>query len=244
MRSSNPSLNDKTFRRFQGTASEGNAMTIGGAVNRTFILLVVLMGSAFYSWNQYFSGDTVQHLLWIGILGGLIMALVTAFIPKVSPITAPAYALLKGLAIGSLSAIYESQYSGITLQAALLTISTLLAMLLLYKTGAIKVTKNFRIGVISATMGIFFVYLINIILRFFGMNVPFLHDTGLVGIIISLVIVTVAALNLVLDFDFIESGARQQVPKYMEWYAGFGLLVTLVWLYIEMLRLLAKIRRN
>ncbi|MGP4078687.1 Bax inhibitor-1/YccA family protein [Pseudalkalibacillus sp. R45] len=244
MRSSNPSLNDKTFSRFRGSASSGNAMTIGGAVNKTFILLVVLMGSAFYSWNEYFSGNMVQHLLWIGVLGGLVMALITAFVPRISPFTAPAYALLEGLAIGALSAIYESQFRGITLQAALLTISTLLAMLLLYKTGIIKVTKNFRIGVISATMGIFFVYLIDIILRFFGMNVPFLHETGMIGIIISLVIVGVAALNLVLDFDFIEAGARQQVPKYMEWYAGFGLLVTLVWLYIEMLRLLSKIRRN
>ncbi|GKV66960.1 hypothetical protein NCCP2331_31130 [Sporosarcina sp. NCCP-2331] len=170
------------------------------------------------------------------------MALITIFLKKIAAYTAPLYALLEGLAIGGISAMYETQFSGITTQAILLTFGTLFSLLFIYKSGWIKVTQNFKLGVFAATGAVMFVYIADLILRFFGMNVLFIHETGLVGIIISAVIVVIAALNLVLDFDFIEEGAKQQAPKYMEWYGAFGLMVTLVWLYLEILRLISKLR--
>jgi uncharacterized YccA/Bax inhibitor family protein len=242
MRSANPSLGKNTFR---GLRSEsGMSMTIQGTVNKTFILFLLLCATAFFTWNQHFSGNEIQAWLWIGLLGGFIVALITIFVKRAAPYTAPLYALLEGLAIGGISAMFESQFEGITTQAILLTLGTLFSLLLVYRSGLIKVTENFRLGVVAATGAIFFVYLIDLILRFFGMEVPFIHETGIVGILISVAIVAVAALNLVLDFDFIEKGAKQRAPKYMEWYGAFGLMVTLVWLYFEILRLLSKIRSN
>ena len=215
-------------------------MTIQGTVNKTFILFLLLCSTAIFTWYQYFSGNDIQSLLWIGLLGGFIVALITIFVKKAAPFTAPFYALLEGLAIGGISAIFESQFEGITIQAILLTLGTLFSLLLAYRSGLINVTENFKLGVVAATGAIFFVYLADFILRLFGMEVPFIHETGFVGILISVVIVVVAALNLVLDFDFIEKGAEQRAPKYMEWYGAFSLMVTLVWLYLEILRLLVK----
>lgn len=242
MRSSNPSLKDSTFAKVRGQGYD-RPMTLQGTVNKTFILLVLLLATAFYTWNQYFDGKEITPLLLAGVIGAFIVSLITIFVPKVSPFLAPLYAMLEGLALGGISAMYEAQYSGITTQAVLLTLSVLFALLFVYKLRLIKVTKNFRLGVMSATLGIMLVYLIDFVLRFFGMNVPYIHETGTIGIIISFVIVGVAALNLVLDFDFIERGVEQRAPKYMEWYAGFGLMITLVWLYLEMLRLLSKLRK-
>lgn len=242
MRSSNPSLGENTFKDLR--VNDGNVMTIQGTVNKTFVLFLLLCVTAAFTWTQYFAGKDIQSLVWIGFGGGFVVALITIFVKKTAAYTAPLYALLEGLALGGLSAMYESMYAGITIQAILLTFGTLFALLFAYKTRLIKVTENFKLGIFAATGAIFFVYIADFILRFFGMNVPFIHETGLIGIGISVVIVVVAALNLVLDFDFIEQGANQQAPKYMEWYGAFGLMVTLVWLYLEILRLLAKIRSN
>lgn len=242
MRSANPSLGENTFKGLR--TENGMSMTIQGTVNKTFILFLLLCATAVFTWHQHFSGNDIQAWLWIGLLGGFVVALITIFVKKAAPYTAPLYALLEGLAIGGISAIFESQFEGITTQAILLTLGTLFSLLFAYRSGLIKVTENFKLGVVAATGAIFFVYVADFILRFFGMEVPFIHETGLVGILISVAIVVVAALNLVLDFDFIEKGAEQRAPKYMEWYGAFGLMVTLVWLYFEILRLLSKIRSN
>jgi uncharacterized YccA/Bax inhibitor family protein len=156
--------------------------------------------------------------------------------------TAPIYALLEGLFLGGISAIFEAQYPGIVIQAVSLTFGTLFCLLLAYRSGIIKVTENFKLGVAAATGGIALIYLATLVLGLFGVRMPFIHESGLIGIGFSLFVVVIAALNLVLDFDFIESGAKSGAPKYMEWYAAFGLMVTLIWLYIEILRLLAKLR--
>jgi uncharacterized YccA/Bax inhibitor family protein len=243
MRSANPALKGTTFDKFRGT-SVGKQMTLSGTVYKTLILLIVLMASAFYTWHQYNLGNTVGHLILTGLIGGLITALIIAFVPRTAPLLAPVYAALEGLAVGGISASFESQFNGITLQAVALTFGTLFALLLAYMFRIIKVTNNFRLIVFSATAGIMLVYLTSFILGFFGISIPYLHSTGPIGIGISLFIVVIAALNLVLDFDFIEYGANQRVPKYMEWYGAFGLMVTLVWLYFEILHLLAKLRRN
>jgi len=170
------------------------------------------------------------------------MALITIFRPRSAGITAPVYALLEGLFLGGISAVMESSYPGIVFQAVLLTLGTMASMLVLYRSGFIRVTAKFRLGVMAATGGIAMIYFLTIILSLFGIRLPFIHEGGLFGIGFSLFVVGIAALNLVLDFDFIEQGARRGLPKYMEWYSAFGLLVTLVWLYIEILRLLAKLR--
>ena len=221
-------------------------MTVGGTVNKTAILLLVLTMTFIWSWKKVITfGDVAAMYPWMigGAVVGLILALVTAFVPKFSPFTSPLYALAEGVFLGAFSAFMELQYPGVAFQAALLTFATLFAMLGAYKTGLIKVTEKFRMGIVAATGAIFLVYMATFILGFFGITMPFIHDSGPIGIGISLVIIVIAALNLVLDFDFIDRGAAQGAPKYMEWYGAFGLLVTLIWLYIEFVRLLSKLRR-
>lgn len=242
MRSGNPSLKNDSFTKHSGVIT-GGTMTIQGTVNRTLILLLLLLVTFVFSWNLFLSNpESALLLMLVGAIGGLIVALVTIFVPKASPYTAPLYALLEGLFVGAISAQYEVQYGGIVFQAVLLTIGVLLSLLLAYKSGFIKVTQNFRLGVVAATGGIFIVYLISFIGGFFGFEIPHLHEATPLGIAISVVIVIIAALNLVLDFDFIETAANKGVPKYYEWYGAFGLLVTLIWLYLEILRLLSKLR--
>lgn len=242
LRSGNPSLKADSFDNFNDT-NIGRKMTIQGTVNKTFILLLLLLVTFVYSWNQFVnSPNSVLPLILVGAIGGLIVGLVTIFIPKISPFTAPVYALLEGLFLGAVSAQYEAQYGGIVFQAVLITIGVLFSLLLVYKSGLIKVTQNFRLGIAAVTGAIFLVYLISFIGGFFGFQIPHLHEATPLGIAISVVIVIIAALNLVLDFDFIENAADKGVPKYFEWYGAFGLLVTLVWLYLEILRLLSKIR--
>lgn len=241
MRSGNPTLNDETFEfseSYHGQAS----MTLDGTVNKALITLFILLGAAFVTWTMYFDGQNVQPYIFGGAIGGLVIAIVLRFKPNISPILVPVYAVLEGLFIGAISAYYEAVLAGITFQAALLTASVFMALLLAYKSRLIRATENFKLGVVAATFGILIMYLLNFALSFFGMSVPFLHDTGVFGILISLFIVVVAALNLVLDFDFIENGVQNGAPKYMEWYGAFGLMVTLIWLYLEILRLLAKLR--
>ncbi|WP_420812545.1 Bax inhibitor-1/YccA family membrane protein [Planococcus salinus] len=244
MRSGNPSLKDEAFEKYND-AETGRTMTIQGTVNKTFILVLLVLATSVYSWNQFLSNpNSATPLILVGAIGSLIVALVTIFIPKISPFTAPVYALLEGLFIGAVSARYEAQFGGIVFQAVLLTIGVLLSLLLAYKSGLINVTQNFRLGVVAATGAIFLVYLVSFIGGFFGFEIPHLHEATPLGIAISVVIVIIAALNLVLDFDFIENASAKQVPKYFEWYGAFGLLITLVWLYLEILRLLSKLRNR
>jgi uncharacterized YccA/Bax inhibitor family protein len=236
-RSANPALNKNTFITTGRAGTSSNVMTIEGTVNKTALLLGLLLVTASYSW----SNQSVL-LLTGGAIGGLIMAFVTIFKKEWSGFTAPVYALFEGLFLGSISAMFERSYPGIVTNAVLLTFGTLFALLIAYRSGVIKATENFKLGVFAATGGIFFLYMISIVLGFFGISIPFMHSNGPIGIGISLVIVVIAALNLVLDFDFIEQGSELGAPKYMEWYGAFGLMVTLIWLYIEILHLLSKLQ--
>jgi uncharacterized YccA/Bax inhibitor family protein len=179
-----------------------------------------------------------------GVFGGFVVALVTIFKKEWSPITAPVYALLEGLALGGISAIFERTYPGVAMQAVGLTFGTLFIMLLAYKTGMIRATQKFKLGVIAATGGIAVLYLVEMVLGLFHVTVPAINGSGPLGIAFSLFVVVIAALNLVLDFDLIETGVQGGAPKYMEWYGAFALMVTLIWLYLEILRLLAKARRR
>ncbi len=246
MRTANPTLNEKVFTAFGRTRSE-EAMSIQGTVNKTAILLALTLLTAGWTWSLYTaSGDAAAVFPWLigGSIAGFIAALVTTFKKTWAPFTAPLYALLEGLVLGGLSAMFEASYPGIAFQAVGLTAATLAALLLAYKSGLIRATPTFKKGVIAATGGIFLLYLVSFVLGFFGIRIPGIFDAGLFGILFSAFVVTIAALNLVLDFDLIERGTAQGAPKFMEWYGAFALLVTLVWLYIEILRLLAKLRRR
>jgi uncharacterized YccA/Bax inhibitor family protein len=238
MRTGNPVLTDETFRlpRVIG----GDAMTIGGTVNKTFLSLVILMATASYTWNLGVGDPRVALLTTVGFFAGFIVALATAFRQTWAPYTTPAYAALEGLALGGISVGFESRYPGLVSQAVFLTFGTLAALLVAYRSGLIRPTENVKLGIAAATGGIALVYLVGFVMSLFGAGIPLIHGSGPIGIGFSIVVVCIAALNLVLDFDFIERGAERGAPKYMEWYAAFGLLVTLVWLYLEMLRLLAK----
>ena len=239
MRSGNPALSAKTFKNAVGTGTE--KMTIGGTVNKTAMSLLLLMATASYTWT-----NPSPALMMFGLFGGLIMAIITIIKKTWAPYTVSGYALLKGLALGGISRFFEMQYPGIVSQAVFLTFGILAALLLAYKSGLIKATENFKLGVVAATGGIFFLYLISWIMSMFGGSIGFIHNNDTFGILFSLGVVVIASLNLVLDFDFIEEGAEMGAPKYMEWYGAFGLLVTLIWLYLEILRLLVKLysRKN
>jgi len=241
MKSGNPTLTEKTFQEVGQTFSvtEGESMSVTGTVNKTGLLFLILLLGASISWYQ-----PSPILIWGGLIGGFILAMVTVFKKEWSPITAPIYAVMEGLMLGGISVMYEQAYNGIVFNAILLTIGTFAAMLMAYRSGLIEVTKRFRMGVVAATGGIALVYFASIILSFFGINISLIHGTGLMGIGFSFIIVGVAALNLVLDFDMIDKGAAANAPKYYEWYTSFGLMVTLVWLYIEILRLLSKFQRR
>jgi uncharacterized YccA/Bax inhibitor family protein len=243
MRTSNPALNEQAFRG-QGVAY-GEAMTLEGTVNKTGVLLLCTAATAAWTWHLFMqsrSAASILPLLWLGTIGGFIVALVTVFKKTWSPVTAPAYALLEGLALGGISAVLDLRFPGIAIQAVGLTFGTLFALLLAYRSGLIRVTQKFRLGVIAATGAIMLFYVAQLLLGFFGVHFSTVNGSSPIGIGFSVIVVIVASLNLVLDFDFIESGVRASAPKYMEWYAAFGLMVTLVWLYLEILRLLTKIR--
>ena len=240
MRSGNPALTADTFRGERALPGI-DAMTVSGTVNKTALALLILIITASFTWNM---GPGARGLILVGVFGGLIAAFMTVFKKTWSPITTPIYAAFEGLALGGISAAFEANYPGIVSQAVFLTFGTLAALLIAYRSGWIKATENFKLGVVAATGGIFFVYLIGFILSFFGVGIPLIHGSGTFGILFSLFVVVIAALNLVLDFDFIEEGAERGAPKYMEWYAAFGLMVTLIWLYLEILRLLAKLQQR
>lgn len=241
MKSSNPVMTGKIYEK-AGLATDHGVMTINGTLNKIGLMLLLLIVSASYTWNLVLGDDPsrVGTLAIVGGIGGFIVAMVTVFSPKSSPYTAPVYAILEGMFLGAISAVINAKYPGIAFQAVLLTIGTLFTMLFLYRSGTIRATPKFRRGVMMATGAVFFAYMISWILSMFGMSVGFMHSSGPLGIIISLVIIVIAALNLIMDFDFIEKGSQMGAPKYMEWYGAFGLMVTLIWLYIEFLRLLSR----
>jgi uncharacterized YccA/Bax inhibitor family protein len=243
MRSANPALNAETFRGARARA-RGDAMTIEGTVNKTGISLIILFAAATWTWNMGFDDPRTGGLLMLGLIGGVVTALVTVFKQTAAPFTTPVYAACQGLALGGISAAAESKFPGIASQAIFLTFATLGALLLAYRSGVIRATEKFKLGVFAATGGIALVYLVGFVMSFFGAGIPLIHGSGTVGIAFSVFVTGVAALNLVIDFDFIEQGAEGGAPKYMEWYGAFGLLVTLVWLYLEILRLLSKLQER
>lgn len=242
MRTANPALNDQTFLDTGLRVGVTERMTLQGTVNKTALFLGMVFVSASFTWYKALA-NPASAMPWMigGLVAGLILCLVTCFKKQWAAVTGSLYALAEGLFLGGLSAYFNMQFEGIVVQAALLTFGVLFALLAAYSLGFIKATENFKLGVFAATAGIGLVYLVSIVLGMFGIQIPFIHQSGWMGIGFSVFVVVIAALNLVLDFDFIETGCEQGAPKYMEWYAAFGLLVTLVWLYIEILRLLAKL---
>jgi len=244
MRTSNPALNAQTFADVRPDPT-APAMTVEGTANKAAFLLFLVVVPAAWVWAQVRSAPgpaAAGPWILVGAIGGLVVALVTIFKKEWSPVTAPLYAALEGLALGGVSALLETKYPGIAMQSVGLTFATLAAMLLAYRSGLIKATEKFKLGVVAATGAIALYYLVGLGLSFFGITTPFLQGNSTASIVVSGIIVVVAALNLILDFDFIESGAAGGAPKYMEWYGAFGLMVTLIWLYLEILRLLAKSR--
>jgi uncharacterized YccA/Bax inhibitor family protein len=238
-RTGNPALKESTFRGLPRVAAS-EAMTIQGTVNKTGLSLLILIAAAAFVWNS--APSVALPFILVGLVGGLITAVITLFKNSAAPYTTPAYALFEGLFLGGISKMYEMQYEGIVINAVGLTFGTLALLLLVYSTGLIRPSENFKLGVVAATGAIALVYLVSMVLGLFGKTVPYIHDSGPLGILFSLFVVGLAAANLVLDFDFIERGSEASVPKYMEWLGAFGLLVTLVWLYLEILRLLAKLQ--
>lgn len=250
MPSGNPVFKESTFLDL-GSGSvigrDGGIMSLSGTVNKTGILLMLTAIAAAFAWSQVIGLDgrptsSTGIFMLVGAIGGFILALATTFRQQWSPITAPLYAMFEGVFLGSISAVFETRYHGVVIQAVMLTFATMLAMLFAYRSGLIRVTDKFKLGVMAATGGIALFYLVSSILGLFHVSLPILHGSGTLSIIISLFIVGIAALNLVIDFDFIERAVAARPPKYMEWYAAFGLMVTLVWLYIEILRLLTKLQ--
>ncbi len=240
-RSGNPALTANTFKNTSSNTLD--RMTLEGTINKTALGLFILFIAAYYTFINQITG-----LIFIGFIGGFIVALITIFKKHLSPYTVPIYAFLEGLALGGISSIYNTLYGGIVQQAVFITIGILCALLFAYKTKIIQPTENFKLGVFAATGGIGIVYLLNFIMSFWGsgLSIMNINNASLFGIGFSIFVVIIASLNLVLDFDFIEQGAEIGAPKYMEWYGAFGLMVTLIWLYIAILRLLAQLqsRRN
>jgi uncharacterized YccA/Bax inhibitor family protein len=222
--------------------------TVQGSVAKTFLLLAILSFTALWSWNAFGTDSFPRALLPISALGGFVVAMITIFRPTAAPITAPIYAALEGVFLGAISKIYDIQYAarfegtgGIAIQAVMLTCGVLFVMLFVYGTGLVRVTAKLQAGIIAATGALALFYLVTMLLSLFGVHMPLIFSSSPLGIGFSLFVVGLAAFNLLLDFDFIEKAAYVGAPKYMEWYGAFGLMVTLIWLYLEVLRLLAKL---
>lgn len=247
--SGNPTLSQKIFSRSVDDSSL-ETMTVRGTINKFGFMMFMVIGGAAYTWRLFYQGapDTMNIFMMVGIFGGLICAIAITFKPTWAPYLAPAYGLLEGFFLGGISAImnqaFATKYPGLVMQAVGLTFGVAIAMFLLYNFRIIKATEKFKSIIISATMGIFVFYLISMVVRMFGVDMPFMYDSSALGIGISLFVIAIAALNLILDFDMIERGAAQGAPKFMEWYGAFGLLVTIVWLYIEILKLLSRLGRK
>lgn len=243
MRSGNPTLTESAFGAL---ALAGETMTLDGVVHRAAALLVIAFVAAAWTWHQVAATggrELVLPFLLVGGIGGLLVAILTIFVKRVSPFTAPVYAFLEGLVLGTLSALMEARFPGIVLHAVGLTFGVLACMLIAYRSGLIAATENFKLAVVSGTGAVCLIYIVDLALAFAGHRVPFVHESGFWGIAFSLFVVALAAMNLVIDFDFVETGVANGSPKFMEWYAAFGLIVTLIWLYLEILRLLGKSRR-
>ncbi len=240
----NPALSEQTFDQIVPEAT-GELMTVSGTLKKFGLMFIMMLASASFTWGLFYKGVDVKPFMLTGMIGGLVIALVIIFKKTWAPYLALGYAVLEGLFLGAVSAFFDyafrDTYPGIIMQAVLLTFGTAGAMYGFYHFGVIRATNTFRKVVMGATAGIALFYLLSFVLRMFGIQMPYLHDNGLIGIGISVVIVSVAALNLILDFDMIENGARHGAPKYFEWYSAFGLMVTIVWLYLEILRLLSKL---
>jgi uncharacterized YccA/Bax inhibitor family protein len=246
MQSSNPAFQRDVFAQYDLAGTRSTAMTINGTVGKTCLLLAILTATAGWTWTQAGNG-TLNPVLLIGAgLGGFIVAMITIFKPAASPFTAPLYAALEGVFLGAISSFVNRQYQGIAVQAVALTCATLAIMLFLYGTRIIRVTQRLAMGIVAATGAVCLVYFVSFILMMFHVPVPFLssNNGSLLSIGISLFVVGLAAFNLLLDFDFIERGAASGAPKVMEWYGAFGLMVTLIWLYLEILRLLSKLQNR
>lgn len=248
-KSSNPVFGKNIFNQSVAGSDDG-VMTVNGTINKTGIMLLIVIFAASFTWRKFFGEiDPLNPVmpqgitLWamIGAIGGLITALITTFSPRRAAMTAPIYAVFEGLFLGAISAIFEAKFPGLVMRAVSLTFGVFFIMLLLYRSGTIRATEKFRMIIFAATGGIALVYLGSFIAGLFGVNVSFLHDSSPLSIGISLFVVAIAALNLILDFDMIIQGANARAPKYMEWFGAFGLMVTLIWLYLEMLRLLSKL---
>jgi len=238
MNSGNPALNSNTFKSINQVA--GPTMTFSGTVNKSLVLLALVIAGTAFTWNI---GGPLGSMLTIGgAIGGFILAMVTIFKKEWAPVTAPLYAALEGLFLGGISAMYNAQFHGIVLQAVMLTFGVMAAMLFLFQARIIRVTEKFRAGVFAATAGIAIFYLVVMVLQLFKIPVPMMYDGSGLGIALSIFVVAIAALNLLLDFDTIEQGVAYGAPKYLEWYCSFGLMVTLIWLYLEILRLLARLQ--
>jgi uncharacterized YccA/Bax inhibitor family protein len=240
MESNNPMFSGRVLDRVE--AGEGS-MTMQGFINRLGVLMALLLVAGGFTWNlATHDPAAAMPLLVGGCIVGFVLALVTAFVPKISPFTSPVYAIAEGLALGAISAVLEQRFKGIVLSAALLTVTTVFGMLALYKFRILQATEGFVKGVVIATLGVALTYLVSMILNAFGVSVPYIHGNGLIGIGFSAVVLCIAALNLILDFNLVEGSIVNRAPKYMEWYAAFSLLITIVWIYVEFLRLLSKLR--
>lgn len=237
--SRNPIMNEEKFAAQSAYVTDGQVMSIDGAINKSMILFGILLTTSLISYMI-----PSPLFMIVGFIGGLISVLVATFKPHTSPIAAPIYAAFEGLAVGAISAMFAASFDGIVANAVGLTFGTLLLMLILYKYRIIKVTEKFRAGVIMATGALVLVYVIAFIFRLFGYDIPYIHAGGMMGIGFSLLVVGIASLNLLLDFDNFEKAEAAKSPKYMEWYCALGLIVTIVWLYIEFLRLLSKLNRD
>jgi uncharacterized YccA/Bax inhibitor family protein len=252
-KSSNPTLKEKIFQKSVNTQGElDGTMTVRGTINKFGFLMLTVIAGAAYTWQLYASGQQklMMTLMLVGVFGGLIAAIAIAFKPKWAPFLAPAYGILEGLFIGAISVIIneamKESYPNIVIQAVGLTFGVAISMFLLFNFRIIKATNKFKSIVLSATLGIAIFYGISLLLRLFGVQMDFMSfgNNSLLGIGISLFVVAIAALNLILDFDMIEQGAEQGAPKYMEWYGAFGLMVTIIWLYIEILKLLSRFAKR
>ena len=234
--SSNPYLNEKRFAQATDSVLDASyeTMTVSGAVNKSFLLGAVLLAAGAYSFT---SGSAL--LTWGGAIAALVLAIIASFRPEKSAIWAPLFAVFEGLFVGGVTSMYAALFDGIIFKAITLTFAVFFVMLALYRSGLIKVTPSFRSGVMMATFGVFLLYMVNIFLGFFGINMPMLHEASPIGLLLSLGILAIASLNLLLDFDMFDKGEQHGAPAFMEWFAAMGLIITLVWIYLEILRLLA-----
>lgn len=245
LKSGNPTLSEKRFEKTMQGYSDGSTMTKSGTLNKFGLMMLLVIASASFTWKAAAEGKDVMPWMLGGAIGGLIVVIALSFRPQWSPIGAPIYALLTGAFVGGISAYYNNAFAeiapNIIMQAVGLTFGVVIAMFGLYHFKIIKATERFRSVVFTATAGIAIFYVLSWVLGMFGVTMPLIHENTTMGIIFSLVVVAIAALNLILDFDMIERGSEMGAPKFMEWYGAFALVVTIVWLYIEILRLLSKI---